>query len=72
MKNQVIFESLNNKDKMEWSNNFKRIMIKSMRGKLFKILGVVAVIAMFATTVLVAPVAAISGVALTGGRTEIN
>ena len=72
MKNPVIFESLNNKDKMEWSNNFKRIIIKSMRGKLFKILSVVAVIAMLATTVLVAPLAALSGVALTGGSTEIN
>jgi hypothetical protein len=42
-----------------------------MRGKLFKILGVVAVIAMLATAMLVAPVAAISGVVLTIGSTEI-
>jgi hypothetical protein len=46
-------------------------MIKSIRGKLFKILGVVAVIAMLATAMLVAPVAAISGVVLTIGSTEI-
>ena len=45
----------------------KRTTIKAMRGRLFKILGVMAVIAMLATYVLVAPVAAISGVALTVG-----
>ena len=49
----------------------KRIIIKSMIGKLFKILGAVAVVAMLATNVLVVPVAAISSVALTVGSTEI-
>jgi len=46
-------------------------MIKSMKGKLFAILGVIAVITMLATA-LVAPVSALTGVSLAVGNTTIS